>query len=253
MQKGIGYGLILCLLLGISGCAHAPARDTFATQTIGVITGTEADTQVTAVFPAATLRQYTDFSSALAALHAGEIAAIADEIAPLRRISAQDKALALITDPLTKTEYGFAVNSSAQQTLLSRVNETLAALKQNGTYRDMEERWFPPKGDPSPMPDLSMPIEGKPLRIGVFLKEPFAFWQNGALTGFDIELATRVALTLGVPLEMVELTEHDWERALVDDRVDLVCSVMKPEKPSDHPLFSDATYLGGIGLLTLAK
>ena len=253
MRNAICFGLVLCILLGISGCSRAPARDTFATQTIGVITGTGADTQVTAVFPAATLRQYTDFSTALAALHAGEIAAIADEIAPLRRMAAQDKTLALITDPLTQTEYRFAVSSSAQQTLLSHVNETLAALKQNGTYHDMEARWFPAKVDPAPMPELPMPIEGKPLRIGVLLKEPFAFWQNGALTGFDIELATRIALTLGVPLEMVELTEHDWQRALTDDRVDLVCSVRKPEKPSDHPLFSDATYLGGIGLLTLTK
>ena len=59
----------------------------------------------------------------------------------------------------------------------------------------MKKRWFKPDMSPYEEPDIPLPTEGTPLRVGVSAtREPFNFVdKDGRVTGHDGELARLIA------------------------------------------------------------
>ena len=90
---------------------------------------------------------------------------------------------------------------------LEKINDFLAVIREDGTLDDMKKRWIEDA-------DYDMPDIGKArdpeytIRVGTTgLAEPYTFYQNEALTGFDIELVKRFALWCNADLK---ITTYDW-------------------------------------------
>lgn len=88
-----------------------------------------------------------------------------------------------------------------------RINFFLEEMNQNGTLKKMRERWL--LQHDYKMPDIPEP-ENPDFKIKVGttgLSEPFTFYQDKKLAGFDIELAKRFALWCNAELQF---EVYDW-------------------------------------------
>ncbi|MBR1751161.1 MAG: ABC transporter permease subunit [Ruminococcus sp.] len=85
--------------------------------------------------------------------------------------------------------------------LEGKINEYLSAVKADGSFDEMFERWAV-KHDYT-MPEIETPASPSfTITVGTSgIVEPYSFYQNNELTGFEIELARRFALWLGADIE----------------------------------------------------
>ena len=89
-------------------------------------------------------------------------------------------------------------SAPGREDLIQKVNAFIKQYRADGTYQDMYNRWL--LGKSSKMPDLPEPKNpAMTLKIGTDgVNEPMSFYQEGNLTGFDIEFTKRLALFLNV-------------------------------------------------------
>src|SRR5688500_845291 len=75
----------------------------------------------------------------------------------------------------------------------------------------------------SPAPGMRL-VKAGTLTVGVAVREPFAFQENGDWKGFDVEVAREIAKEAGLKTEIVK-AERDALKQLEDRKVDVVASV----------------------------
>lgn len=114
----------------------------------GETLGVQADTtgQAYAVENApegATVSEFPDAAALFAALEAGQIVAVLQDL-PVNadRVSQEDSLVIVETYP-TGEEYGFAIAEDAEPALLEAINTALANLRDDGTYDELYAEYFP--------------------------------------------------------------------------------------------------------------
>ena len=90
---------------------------------------------------------------------------------------------------------------------VNKVDAFLKEMQENGTLDDMNDRWVV-RHDYN-MPEIAVPdFPAFRMKVGTTgLIEPFTFYQNLELSGYDIELAKRFALWCNAKLEF---ETYDW-------------------------------------------
>ena len=85
--------------------------------------------------------------------------------------------------------------------LEKKINEFIDFMEQNGTLDDMRKRWLV-LGDEK-IPDIAKPENPTLLlKVGTSgLVQPYSYYKDNALNGFDIEFSKRIALWLNAKLE----------------------------------------------------
>lgn len=241
--------------IAVSGqavAAELPSLSTFAEKTFAVPEGTIADKLVSSRFPQAKFEYYRSVSDAAAALGAGKVDVVAYDEPILKNIAAKSAGeLVVLPEMLTVDEYGFGVRPG-DAALKQSIDTVLAALRKDGVYAAMRKRWLPDSGAPAVMPEIPLTGKNGVLRLGTAaVTEPFSFVDaRQQVTGFDIELAHRIAQQQGKTLEIVNMGFGELIPALLAGKVDLIgaCITISPER-SEKILFSDSYYTGGIGAL----
>lgn len=107
---------------------------------------------------------------------------------------------------------------------LQKINDFLAELEADGTLDDMKRRWILEQNDNIPeIPKAEHPEYT--IKIGTTgLAQPYTFYQNNELTGFDVELMQRFALWCNAELE---IKSYNWEGiipACASGKVDYILS-----------------------------
>lgn len=246
--------LVLAVALGLTACSEPrPPINTLADlagKEFAVPTGTVADQLVKSVIPDAKFQYYNTVLDSALAVKAGKADAAAYDEPILRNIAGRNPGLKVLSEGLTRDEYGFAVRLG-EQALKDAIDAEVAALRQGGGYDDMMKRWLPEQGAPAPMPVIPTG-DGEVLRFGTAaVTEPFSFHDGSrAVVGFDVELATRVAARLGRKLEIVDMEFGAMIPALIAGKVDMIgaCITITPER-AKSVLFSNSYYTGGISAL----
>lgn len=240
-------------LMSLAGCASADgitALDELSAAEFGVPSGTAADQLVLSRFPRATLRYYPTIADAANGVKRGEVLAAAYDEPILRNIAAKDGGLRVLSDPITIDQYGFAFQLG-NTALKSAFDSLVATARASGLHRQMMNRWLPVQGAPQPMPTITTG-DGPVLRFGTApVTEPFSFTDGaGAIVGFDLELAARLAARLGRRLEVVEMEFGNLLNAVATGQVDFVgaCITITAAR-SQLVLFSNSYYTGGISAL----
>ncbi|MEN9705641.1 MAG: hypothetical protein RLZZ393_1520 [Pseudomonadota bacterium] len=252
MKKHIAIGLaVLSLLLG---CSSREKITTLAGLSGGkdfaVPTGTVADKLVTSKIPDARFKYFNSVLDAAMAVKAGKADAAAYDEPILRNIAAKTPGLAVLPDPITVDQYGFAARLD-DATLKAAVDAVVAEAKASGDYQKMLDRWLPKSGAPGPMPEVPTGTEGV-LRFGTAsVTEPFSFVDGSQkVVGLDVEIAARVAQRLNRKLEIVNLEFGALIPALVAGKVDLIgACITITEERAKQVLFSAPYYTGGISAL----
>lgn len=91
---------------------------------------------------------------------------------------------------------------------LQKMNDFLAELEADGTLDDMKRRWILEQNEDVPEIEKVEHPEYT-IKIGTTgLAQPYTFYQNNELTGFDVELMQRFALWCNAELE---IRCYNWE------------------------------------------
>lgn len=221
--------------------------------TFAVPTGTAGDTLVLKRFPNARNIYFNTVLDCCLAVKTGKADAAAYDIPVMKNIVAKIPGLTVLPELLTVDKYGFAVRLDRQD-LKTAIDDTVRDLKQSGLYAEMNDRWFPEQGNPGTMPPLALSGGNGVLRFGTSaVVEPFTFVAGGQqVVGFDIELASRVALRLGMRLEIVNMEFGSMIPALIAGKVDMIgACITITEERARSVLFSEPYYDGGIAAVVL--
>lgn len=109
---------------------------------VGVASGTTYQTFLEEEGWAGDIRTFTSDVTALEDVDAGRLdGAMTDRLVGLYQIDQADRDLRACGDPLYTEEPAFAVREGNTE-LLDDLNEALAAIKENGTYAEISEKWF---------------------------------------------------------------------------------------------------------------
>jgi len=244
--------LVLALFL-TAGCGKKEAQITSLEmlkggKTFAVPTGTVADQFVLKKFPDAKIEYYNTVLDCILAVRDGKADAASYDKPIVQNIVAKNDGLLVIPELMFEDQYGFAVRLE-EPGLKKTIDEVLAELKSNGTYKQMEQRWFPEKGAPAPMPVIRFRDTDSVFRFGTAaVTEPMSYYDaNKQIVGFDIEFAAYVARKLGKRLEIVDMEFGAMLPALVAGKVDMIGAGMSitPER-AKKVLFSECYYQSGI-------
>jgi polar amino acid transport system substrate-binding protein len=144
-----GYLTVLTADTGIK------EEDDLAGTRLGVVQGTLQETYAAENFPDTELVRFPDNNSGVSALNSGTIDAHFADYEAAKEYAAQYEGLELaINIPSFDAPAGFALKPG-NDALREALNEGLHAAMEDGTWRDLYEKWFPG----SPMPEQYLPSD----------------------------------------------------------------------------------------------
>jgi len=222
---------LITALLAVAGCAkQQPVIQNVSDAEharIGIMTGSTAGPMAKERFPAATVQSFDDMLDAIAALKAGQVDVAMTAYPQALQVAKTNPDLAMIPERLDHEPTAAAIRKG-NGGLLSQVNALVAKLTADGTLADMEKRWFKADLDPYVEADIAVPKSGVPLRVGVAAtREPASFVdKNGRVTGFDGEMARRIAAYLNRPIEFTDMKFMALIPALQSGKIDIIVTGM---------------------------
>ena len=232
MKKAVLFSLILLAAIAfLTGCRKSEiviaSLDDAKNAKIGVMTGSTGEAITIARFPQAQVKSFDDIMDAVAAMKSGQLDAIVTAFPSALQASKKNPELALLSEPLDYEDTAIALKKGNNE-LLATLNRIISELKSDGTLESMKTRWFKPDLSPYEEMNITLPKEGKPLKIGVSAtREPFSFVdKNGRVTGHDGELARIIGAKLQRPVEFSNMKFMALIPALQSGKVDLIVSGM---------------------------
>lgn len=206
---------LVSLLAGCNGNTKSVVTEVSqmndAVYTIGVPSGATAVNAVESALPKAKMKYYNSLPDAYLAVQQGKVDAFAFDRYLLGFAIANGLTGVKVLPGDVGATDDVAIGISRRSDipgLQQKINDCLAALSADGTLDDMFERWVVNADDT--MPDIPKPENPTmTLKVGTSgLVEPFSYYEGNELTGYDLELAARLALYLNADLE-IKVYDYD--------------------------------------------
>lgn len=220
---------------------------------VGVMTGTTYEAVLKNSIPEAVPMYFTNFSDQIEALKTKKISGfLVDEVAAQNMIY-QTSGLTYIRQWLRTNEYAFAFSKNQPQ-LQEQINTVLKKLREDGTLRKLEAKWFGSDDTVKILPDLKLDGLNGVIRFATNSDSaPFVYMKNGKLVGYDIETAMIIASMLGRKLDLVDMDFAAIIPSLVSDKTDMAGAfIAKTKERAQSVLFSIPTYTGGTVVMVSA-
>jgi polar amino acid transport system substrate-binding protein len=116
-------------------------------ETIGVQAGTTGETYAKENTPeGATIKSFPDAAALFAAINAGQIAAILQDLPVNSDRATKDDTVKVVDTIPTGEKYGFVVAKDNTE-LQKQLNEALSTAKEDGTYDELYAKYFPNAGN----------------------------------------------------------------------------------------------------------
>jgi polar amino acid transport system substrate-binding protein len=213
--------LFVALLLSAQAEGWNSVKD-LAEARWGVFTGTVFDTWVQKNYPKAVTVQFSSPADALLALSTKKVDTVLVDIINGRLALKSNPDLAILDTDFFNTPIGVGFRKE-DDALRERFNAFLARIRQDGTYREMKERWI--EGDPEKamMPSIARPRGGEKVRLAVSVADmPYVAHLNGEYVGFDIELMLRFAEQEKLDMEIITMDFSALIAALAAGKADII-------------------------------
>lgn len=112
------------------------------TKTVLVVKGSTSALNIREHAPKAKILELENYAEAFTALQSGQGDAMTTDNAILLGMAEENPDYTLAGDIFTDEPYGIAINKN-QQDFLNAVNLALETIKENGTYQEIFDYWFP--------------------------------------------------------------------------------------------------------------
>ena len=220
---------------------------------IAVQAGTPESDVVEKEFPKAEIVNVTDIMSTYTSVAQGKIDAfVGNKLNMERALDSGLEGTRLMDGSLGEGNTSAAAVSPRTQIpdLKERINEFLSQIRKDGTLDDISERWI--KKHDMVMPDIPEVKDPKyHLVVGTTgVSEPFTFFVEDEVVGYDIEIARRFASWLGASIEFKIYNYDGIVAAAQGGDVDCIFAnlYITPERAQTID-FSDPTYTVEIGVM----
>lgn len=224
------------------------------TAVIGAMVGSTCEQTVRLKLPKATLKSFDDIMDAVAALKSDQIEVVATAYANAINMCKHNPELKRLPQTLEYANTAIAIKKG-NSILLSQINSILVELRTNGTLADMRRRWFKDDFLPYETVNLVLPANGSPFKVGVSAtREPFCFRdEKREVSGHDGELARRIAVKLGRPIEFVDMKFSALIPALQSGKIDAIISGMSSTSERKKSVDFSESYFDNPDVLVVKK
>ena len=187
--------LSFVLVFLFATAAVAGLDDALRGKRVGVQLGTTGDSLAGEV-AGATVERYNKAGDAVQSLLRGKIDAVLIDEQPAAAFVANNSKLAVSDSDLAREEYAVAV-SKQNKKLKASLNAAIAGLKADGTLERVFKNHVGDEKGAYPVVETGNCPNGK-LKVATNATfPPYEFYENGEITGIDIDLARLAAAKLG--------------------------------------------------------
>lgn len=227
------------------------SMDDIARKRIGVLMSSVQDQYISDTYPQADVLRIDLAPDLVLALKSGQCEAIVLPSPEIKEILRLNSDIAVLEDNIYSTEFGIGFK---EKSLRDKFNTFLSDIRKDGTYDQMYKRWID-NSDNAEMPELNTPAGSTPLIVGTSAQSPpFTFIKNGVNSGFDIELVSRFAASLGRGVKFDIMTFGGLIPALNSGKIDVIASsAMMTDERRQQVNFSDPYFEVGSTVLVLRK
>ena len=218
-------------LIALTGCSKSKVvingKADLEGKKIGVQTGTTGELFVQEEVPGAQIASFKSGIDAALDLKNGAIDCVVLDELPAEEIVKRNPSLKIIRDPYfaeNKEEYAIAVKKG-NAALLSKIDETINAMKKNGEYEALVNAFMPADGNVQ-IPE-SIPTSGETVVLGTNAAfPPFEYVEGKKIVGFDITMGEKIAKTAGMKLEVLDMAFDSLIPALQAGTIDFIAAGM---------------------------
>ncbi|OXS26743.1 MAG: hypothetical protein BI182_03275 [Acetobacterium sp. MES1] len=208
--------------------------------TIGVPEGTPPEEVAKELMPNADISYFTQFMDGVAALKSGKVTAVIYDSSGVDRILLSNPDLVKLDEELGNIEIAAVVRLD-DTAMNEQLNAFIKQYQADGTAAAMVKRWINNTG--GEMPDIPKPQnpEKKITIITNGLTEPMNYYENGQLTGFDVEFMKRFASYANLDYEIITMDYQAMIPALQSGKGDVIISdFFKTDERGQEVLYTDA-------------
>lgn len=190
---------LITILLTFAGCDSGKNDDIvsggetklsdLSGKKIGVMTGSIQAIKLPKMIPDAIYPEFNNQADMIAAFLAGKIDSFSTDESIYTAMLWEGQKVDRIDEPMDVSDYGMIFAKGKAQDLQAKINQYIAKIRDDGTHKALEEKWF---GDSEPTEFASyddLSGENGTLTIGVSSSsKPFVYLKNGSYTGFEVEI-----------------------------------------------------------------
>lgn len=205
--------IFLFVLSALAGCADKSKVggdktnvDDYKNSKVGIMTGSYQSTIIGDFFPDATILEYNNPADMLYALTENKIDITMIDASSYTCALWEGLQISRLDEVAETSSYGIIFPKGQQQELRLQVNAFLAKIKENGTYDELNEKWFGNKEPAEFLDPEALTGTNGTLRVIVNNElKPFGYIKNGKLVGYDVEILTLFAEEYGYRLDITSV------------------------------------------------
>ncbi len=227
----------------------------FAGKRLGIVTGTMFEDVAKEHYPEAELYFYNSCSDLAEALDKGKIDVymLDEPVGRLLTNSYPDQSVSPVLEPASYA-FAFAKGSERSDLLREQMDAFIEECGQNGVLQELDDIWLG-TDDARKTVDLEgLTGENGTLQAAVSTDagDPFIYFKEDKLVGYEIDLMARFCAQYGYDLEMTNYGFSSLLPAVSGGKADIAaCTIAITEERKESVNFSLPTYEGGV--VTVAK
>lgn len=191
---------------------------------IGSVTGTTYENYIYEKYPDTEYSSFSSMSDLMQALKSGKIDyAISDQMDAINYQRGDNK-YNYVVDELDNHDVCIPVKKGNTE-LLNSINSLLEQYSLDGTLNRLKSNWIRTDGSDYVQDEIPKITEGRTLTVAFCSElEPFCFIKDGEPTGYDVELAKRLAYDMGCKIEFMNMQFSSLIAAVESGRADFAIS-----------------------------
>jgi len=213
---------------------------------VGVKTGTIYEDVLKEAVSDAIPIHFTTITDEVEALKSGKITGFLVDEVVIKCLARQTPGITYLPQRLRPNNCAFAFPKNKPE-LQEKVNAVLQGMKDDGTLKKLDEKWFGADDNAKVLPDIRLDGRNGVIRFATnSASEPFVYIKSGKMVGFDIEAAMIIASKLGYKLQIMDMDFAAIIPSLVSGKTDMAGDfiAVTPER-AKAVLFSIPYYEGG--------
>lgn len=221
---------------------------------VGVTTGSNFESLLKTHIPQAIPAYYNGYPDQIEALKTDKITAFMADEPVARTIINTNPKFRILKQKIINDSYGF-VFAKNNKKLKDEFNKCILEFKFNGTMKKLDSIWFGKDETKKTIKTFHNPNAKGIIKLATNSSaEPFVYYKDNQIVGFEIDLINKITQKLGYELEIIDMDFSAIIPAVVSGKADIAasCVSITPER-AKSVLFSMPTYKGGTVIMVNDK
>ncbi len=224
---------------------------------IGIMTGSNYLPLVEKALPDAEILFYNSVTDLITALKTRKIDAFPEDEPAIRYMMMEEDEISYIGEYLDEFSYGYAFPKTEEgKQLCDEVSAFMRSIKEDGTLKEIDEKWFGTDDALKVIEDYSGLAATKgTIHMATDAEyPPFEYMKDGRLVGYDIDIIVQFCKEYGYALEVNDMSLDGVLSSVQSGKSELGGSALTiTQERAESVWFSESNYTGGMVLVVRAS